>query len=370
MEKSGVGSFEKKVNAQPLWMNSRFMRACRCEPVDSTPVWLMRQAGRYMKDYRELRDRVPFLDLCKNPDLVAEVTIGAAKKIGADAAIIFADLLLIAEPMGFALEYEKGEGPRLNPPIRHAAQVNKLRDVNPEESLGYLLKALRLTRAQLDPGLPLIGFCGAPFTLASYLIEGGGTRTFRRTKALMYSEPAAWHALLAYLARNLSRYANSQIAAGAQALQVFDSWVGCLGPADYREFVLPHSRALLQGIDFSVPVIHFGVGTGTLLEGFAGAGGSVIGLDAHVELDHAWARLGDRRAVQGNLDPVALFAPPDYIRERVIRILEQAAGRPGHIFNLGHGILPETPFDHVVQLIEMVHEESRRFNAEGVSSGN
>ncbi|HET7099844.1 MAG TPA: uroporphyrinogen decarboxylase [Terriglobia bacterium] len=340
--------------------NSRFMKACRREPVDATPIWLMRQAGRFMKEYRELRARVPFLELCKNPDLVTEVTVSAARKLGVDAAIIFADLLLIIEPLGLQLEYGKGEGPMIRPALREPGDVDRLRDVEPEESLGYLYDAIRRTRAALPPGLPLIGFAGAPFTVASYMIEGGASKSFRHTKALMYRDEGAWRALMERLGREIAKYVNAQIEAGVQAVQIFDSWVGCLGPEDYRRFVLPYSRLLLQGITPGTPVIHFGTGTGMFLEEMRDAGGDIIGLDFHVELGKAWARLGERVGVQGNLDPVALYADLPFIRQRVQEILDQAAGRPGHIFNLGHGILPDTPEENVISLVKMVHELSSR----------
>lgn len=343
-----------------LLPDSRFMRACRREPVDATPVWLMRQAGRYMKEYREMRAKIPFLELCKRPDLVSEVTVTAAEKLGVDAAIIFADLLLIVEPLGFHLEYGQGEGPVIRPKLREPSHVGRLREVEPQESLAYLYDAIRRTRAALPPRCPLIGFAGCPFTLASYLMEGGGSKNYLHTKTLMYRHPGAWRALMEHLARNLARYINGQIAAGVQALQVFDTWVGCLGPADYREFVLPYTRMMMQGITPGTPIIHFGTGTAMLLEDMRDAGGDVIGVDARVELDAAWARLGDGVGVQGNLDPVVLYADRGFIRERVKRILKQAAGRPGHIFNLGHGLLPNTPYDNVVALVEMVHELSRR----------
>jgi len=338
--------------------HSRFMKACRREPVESTPVWLMRQAGRYMKEYRELRARVPFLALCKSPDLVAEVTVSAAEKLGVDAAILFADLLLIVEPLGFALEYEKGEGPQVRPAIRKPRDVDRLREVQPG-ALDYVFEGIRRTRAALSSGLPLLGFAAAPFTLASYLIEGGGSRSYTRTKAFMYSDPGAWRALMEHLARNLAAHVRGQIEAGVQAIQIFDTWVGCLGPADYREFALPWSRALFEGLPRDVPLIHFGTGTGTLLELMREAGGSVMGLDYHVELDDAWRRVGYDVAVQGNLDPSVAFADRSVIRSRVKRILHQAGGRPGHIFNLGHGILPDTPYENVLALVDMVHELGR-----------
>jgi uroporphyrinogen decarboxylase len=340
--------------------NSRFLKACRREPVDATPVWLMRQAGRFMKEYRELRARVPFLELCKNPDLVAEVTVGAARKLGVDAAIIFADLLLIIEPLGLELEYSKGDGPLIRPAVREPDDVDRLRTVEPEESLGYLYEAIRRTRAALPPNLPLIGFAGAPFTVASYMIEGGASKNFRHTKTLMYRDEGAWRALMERLGREIAKYVNAQIKAGVQAVQIFDSWVGCLGPEDYRRFVLPYTRLLLQGITPGTPVIHFGTGTGMFLEEMRDAGGDIIGLDFHVELGKSWNLLGDRVGVQGNLDPLALYADLPFIRRRVQEILDQAAGRPGHIFNLGHGILPDTPEENVIVLVKMVHELSSR----------
>jgi len=340
------------------------MKACRLEPADATPVWLMRQAGRYMKEYRELRARVPFLELCKNSDLVAELTVTAARKIGADAAIIFADLLLIVEPLGFELEYDKGEGPIVRPALRKPADVDRMREVEPLESLSFLFDAIRKTRAELPGETPLIGFGAAPFTLASYIIEGGASKNFVHTKTLMYRDAGAWRALMEHLVRGLTGYINGQIAAGVQAVQVFDTWVGCLGPADYREYVQPYTRALICGISPGVPVIHFGTGTAMLLEDMRDAGGDIVGLDFRVELDEAWARIeiGARRkvGVQGNLDPMVLYAELPYIRRRVRRILDQAAGRPGHIFNLGHGILPDTPFEHVVELVKMVRELGSR----------
>ncbi|HEY6290340.1 MAG TPA: uroporphyrinogen decarboxylase, partial [Terriglobia bacterium] len=319
--------------------------------------WLMRQAGRYMKEYRELRARVPFLDLCKNPDLVAEITVNAAERLGVDAAILFADLLLIVEPLGFGLDYEKGEGPRVRPAIRSSEDVSRLREVEPQD-LGYVFEGIRRTRAALRQDLPLLGFAAAPFTLASYLIEGGGSRGYPRTKAFMYSDPGAWRALMAHLTKNLAAYIRGQIAAGVQAVQIFDTWVGCLGPADYREFVLPWSRGLFEALPRDFPLIHFGTGTGTLLELMREAGGNVIGLDFHVELDAAWQRVGHDVSVQGNLDPSVLLAGPDAIRPRVERILRQARRRPGHIFNLGHGILPDTAYENVTALVGMVHELS------------
>ena len=339
--------------------DSPFMRACRREPVPYTPVWLMRQAGRYMREYREVRARTTFLDLCKTPVLAAEVTVYAAERLRVDAAIIFADILLILEPMGLRLEFAKGEGPVIHNPVRAGADVERLREVEDVSALDYVYEAIRLTRRELRPNIPLIGFCGAPFTLASYICEGGGSKNYINTKRLMYTDPGAWHAMMSLISRALVRYLNAQVRAGAQAVQIFDSWVGALSPDDYREFVLPHTRAVVRGVTPGVPVIHFGTGTAGLLELMREAGGDVIGLDWRVPLDDAWRRLGDV-AVMGNLDPVALFADPLFVREQARRILEQADGRPGHIFNLGHGILPETPVENVVALVEAVHEISQR----------
>ena len=359
MLRSPASSQVTKERGLAAWHGSRFLKACRREPVDVTPVWLMRQAGRYMKDYRELRARVSFLDLCKNPDLVAEVTVSAAERLGVDAAILFADLLLIVEPLGFELDYEKGEGPRVRPALRFGTDIDRLQEVQPS-ALAYVFEGIRRTRASLPPDLPLLGFAAAPFTLASYLIEGGGSRGYARTKAFMYSDPGAWRALMEHLVRNLAAYVRGQITAGVQAIQIFDTWVGCLGPADYSEFALPWSRALFEALPKDVPLIHFGTGTGTLLELMREAGGTIMGLDFHVELDAAWQRVGYDVGVQGNLDPSVLLASREAIRPRVERILRQAAGRPGHIFNLGHGILPDTPYENVLAVIEEVHKFGRR----------
>jgi uroporphyrinogen decarboxylase len=317
----------------------------------------MRQAGRYLPEYRQIRSQVTFLELCKTPELAAEVTVMAVQRLGVDAAIIFADILPLLEPMGMQLEFSAGDGPVLHNPIRTPEDVERLRDVTPEDSLAFVFQAITMARAQLPAHIPLIGFAGAPFTLASYMLEGGASRDYVRTKTFMYTQPAAWHALLACLSRNLVRYLNGQIAAGAQAVQLFDSWVGTLSPSDYRTFVLPHSQAVIAQVTPGVPVIHFGTSTGALLELMREAGGDVIGVDFRVELDQAWQRLG-AVGIQGNLDPVVLYADPAYVRQRVQRILQQAGGRPGHIFNLGHGLLPTTPVDNVLALIEAVHELS------------
>lgn len=342
------------VTTPPELLQAPFLQACRRQPTAYTPVWLMRQAGRYLPEYRRIRDRVTFLELCKTPELAAAVTVSAAERLGVDAAIIFADILLLLEPMGMQLEFTAGDGPVLHNPIRTVADVARLRAVTPEETLPFVLQAITLTRAELQAHIPLIGFAGAPFTLASYMLEGGGSRTYLHTKTFMYTQPQAWHTLMTLLSQNLVRYLNSQIAAGAQAVQVFDSWVGNLSPEDYRTFVLPYSRMLLTSLTPGIPVLHFGTGTSALLELMREAGGDVIGVDFRVELGHAWQRLGEV-GIQGNLDPVVLYADRTYIRQRVQAILHQAAGRPGHIFNLGHGLLPTTPVDNVLELVEAVH---------------
>jgi uroporphyrinogen decarboxylase len=348
MEKSVSRANGAALSASP------FLRACRREPLPSPPVWLMRQAGRYMREYREIRERTPFLALCKNPDLVAEVTVFAAERLGVDAAIIFSDLLLPAESLGFRLTYPKGEGPAIDPPLRTAAGLDRLREPRMEADLGYVLEAIRRTRAALPGHLPLIGFAGAPFTLASYLIEGGGSTSYRHTKSFMYRDPGAWAELMRRLVRLTADYLNAQMAAGAQAVQIFDSWVGCLSPDDYRDFVLPHVRSLVSAVTPGTPVILFGTQTGPLLSQIRGVGASVIGVDWRVDLLEAWDIVGDV-GLMGNLDPAVLFAPRKEVVRRTRELLARAASRPGWIFNLGHGILPQTPVENVLALIETVH---------------
>jgi uroporphyrinogen decarboxylase len=320
----------------------------------------MRQAGRYMAEYRAIRSQVSFLELCKRPDLATEVTVTAAERLGVDAAILFADILLILEPLGLDLEFAKGEGPVIHNPVRTAADVDRVQLLSDVASLGYVMEAVRSIRAALPPKMPLIGFAGAPFTLACYAIEGGGSRHYEQAKAFMYGDPGAWNALMHRLTEATALYLNAQAEAGAQALQVFDSWVGTLSPRDYARFVQPHMASLFARLDPSVPVIHFGTGTATLLELQRDAGGSVIGLDWRVELDQGWQRLGSDVAVQGNLDPVVLLSSVKEIESQARRILAQAGGQPGHIFNLGHGILPQTPVDNVRALVDIVHSYSRR----------
>jgi uroporphyrinogen decarboxylase len=336
------------------------MRACRREPVSYTPIWLMRQAGRYLPQYRRVRDRHSFLDMCRQPELAAEVTLAAVEHLRVDAAIIFADILLPLLPMGVGLRYEAGDGPLIERPIRTEADLRQIKNVPVTESLTFVAEAIRITRRALSERVPLIGFAGAPFTLASYLIEGSSSRQYQATKTLMYTEPAVWHQMMELLAGTTIEYLKLQIEAGADVVQLFDSWVGSLGPDDYRRFVLPYTRPVIAAMPARVPVIHFGTITGTLLELMREAGGDVIGLDWRVDLAEAWQRLGTDVGVQGNLDPVALFAEIPEIKRRAREILDRAGGRPGHIFNLGHGILPETPVDHVRALVDMVHEMSAR----------
>jgi uroporphyrinogen decarboxylase len=326
--------------------------------VDATPVWFMRQAGRYMPEYRRLRESHSLLELCKTPELAVKVTLQPLA-LGVDAAILFADILLPLEPMGAPFEFAKGEGPVVHSPIASRAQIDALRVIEPEESLGYVLTAIRLLRREL--AVPLIGFAGAPFTLASYLIEGGKSAQFAKTKKLMFGAPDDFRALMAKLAEVVRRYLRAQIAAGAQAVQLFDSWVGDLAPADYVEHVQPHVRHILADVaSAGVPVIHFGVGTATLLEAMCDAGGTVVGVDWCTPLGDAWARVGYDRAVQGNMDPCALLATRDVAIRHATRVLDAAGGRAGHVFNLGHGILPETPVDNVKAVVEHVHAATAR----------
>lgn len=338
--------------------DSPFLRACRHEPAPFTPIWIMRQAGRYQRAYRELRSKVSFLQMCKTPELAAEVTLMAVDQLGVDAAIIFADILLIVEPMGVGLTFAQHEGPAITRPVRSGREVDALRPVQPEESLGFVMEAIRLTRRALHPATPLIGFCGAPFTVASYMIEGVSSRDFRETKTFMYRDPGAWHALMERLVEAHAAYLNAQIDAGVQVVQVFDSWVGCLSEADYHEYVLRHVQKLIHSVKPGIPIIHFGTNTAALLRQLKEAGGDVIGLDWRMDLETTWRALGYDVAVQGNLDPVVLFSSPGEIRRRAKLILDQAAARPGHIFNLGHGILPGTPVENVMALVDFVHEYS------------
>ena len=351
-------------NSAP-WYNSPFMRACRCEPTDYTPVWLMRQAGRYMQEYREVRAKTTFLELCKNPALCSEVMCTAVERLGVDAAIIFSDLLPILEPMGLDLEFAQGEGPVIHNPVRESADVDRVLELESVDSLHFVMETVRQTRADLPEVMPLIGFAGAPFTLASYTIEGGASRNYLHTKTLMFRDEGAWRALMGRFVRAVTKYLNAQVAAGAQCVQLFDSWVGCLGVDDYRRYVLPYVREIIAGIIPGVPVINFATGNPALLpllaEGVASRKRSgVVGVDWRVRLDDAWRTVGHDKAVQGNLDPLVLLAEQDEIRRRAQAVLEQAAGRPGHIFNLGHGVMQQTPVDNAIALVDAVHELSQR----------
>jgi uroporphyrinogen decarboxylase len=344
--------------------NSAFMRACFREPTDYTPVWLMRQAGRYMPEYRRIRAQHSFLELCRNPQLCSEIMCTAVERLGVDAAIVFSDLLPILEPMGMELEFAHGEGPLIHNPVRESSDVDRVVELESTEALHFVMEAVRQTRADLPAHIPLIGFAGAPFTLASYAIEGGASREYLHTKTLMYRDRGAWDALMERLARSVVVYLNAQIAAGAQAVQLFDSWVGCLGPDDYREYVLPFVSQVVGGMTPGVPVISFATGNPQLIPLLAeatrrgGCPAAVVGVDWRVRLDEAWRMIGADLAIQGNLDPMALLADVGELRRRAAEILAQADGRPGHIFNLGHGVLPQTPFDNARALADMVHELS------------
>lgn len=337
-----------------------FLAACRREPTSYTPIWLMRQAGRYMEDYRKLRAQYDFLDLCKRPDLAAEITVTPVERLGVDAAILFADILLVLEPMGVGLEYSKGDGPVIHRPVRNGKDVDGLKHFDPERELSFVYDAVKKIRKALGNKVPLIGFAGAPFTLACYLIEGSGSRNYVHTKKLFYNAPEAWKRLMERLAKVVAEYLNCQIAAGAQAVQLFDSWAGCLTPPDYEKYAAPHTKAVIDALAPGVPVIHFSTGTAGALKQIRAAGGDVIGLDWRINLNEGWATVGHDVAIQGNFDPVALFASPKEIKLRAADILHRAAGHPGHIFNLGHGVLPETPVENVIALVDAVHELSAR----------
>ena len=337
-------------------MNSRFLDACRRRPTDVRPVWFMRQAGRYMKQYRDIRAKNSILEICKRPDLAAAVTLQPVEILDVDAAIIFADLLLPVEPMGLKLEFLAGEGPRIDNPVRTSSDIDSLSIANTDD-LGYVGESIQLVTKALAGRVPLIGFVGAPFTLASYMIEGGASRNFLNTKQMMYRDETLWRRLMGKLVDVLGNFAILQVAAGARVIQVFDSWVGTLGPDDYVRYVAPYSRALIERIRSSgAPVIHFGTGAAGFFRELHAAGGDVIGVDWRINIDQAWMDISYRSAIQGNLDPVALFAPLPELRAKVHELLKRTGTRPGHIFNLGHGILPETPVDSVRAVVEMVRE--------------
>ncbi len=337
--------------------NSIFVRACKGLPTDSTPVWFMRQAGRYMSEYREVRKHHSLVEICKKPEIAAEVTITAAEALGVDTAIIFADLLLPLEVMGLPFHFAEGEGPVIEKPVRTASDVSVLRTDRAAE-LGYVSDAVKLVVKHFGAKLPVIGFCGAPFTLASYMVEGGGSRHYLEVKKLMYNSPEVWDELVSKLVDVLAEYAAQQVRAGADALQIFDSWVGCLSVEDYRRYALVPTTQLIQRLqkETNVPIIYFGTDSSTLLPSMSETGAEVIGLDWRIPLDEGWRTVGHQHAVQGNLDPVLLFASWQELKQRAEHILRLADARPGHIFNLGHGILPNTPVDNVKNLAHFVHE--------------
>jgi uroporphyrinogen decarboxylase len=334
----------------------RFLRACLRQPVDVTPVWFLRQAGRYMAEYQAVRRDHSLLEICRTPQLAAEVTITAAEKLDVDAAIIFADLLLPFTPMGLDFEFVQGEGPAVHNPVRNSADVDRLRTDRVAE-LGYVAEAIHQVAAHFNNRLGIIGFCGAPYTLASYMIEGAGSRNWIETKSLMYRDPGAFRALLEKLVEVLVPYCAQQVEAGADVIQVFDSWVGSLSVDDYREFVLPLTTKFIHRVQtLGVPVIYFGVDTASLLPAMRTTGADVLGLDWRVPLDSAWGSIDHACAVQGNLDPLTLFAPQDLLRKRIHSVLSQAGGHPGHIFNVGHGIVPGTPVENVRAAVRFVRE--------------
>ena len=337
-------------------MNSRFLDACRRRPTDVRPVWFMRQAGRYMKEYREIRKHHPILEICKRPDLAAQITLQPVEALDVDAAIIFADLLLPVEPMGLKLKFVEGEGPVIDNPVTTSADVDAL-SISDTDDLGYVGESIQLAVRALAGRVPVIGFVGAPFTMASYMIEGGPSRTFLKTKTMMYRDETLWRRLMGKLVDVLGSYALMQISAGARSIQVFDSWIGALGSDDYVRYVSQYSRALIERIrSGGVPVIHFGTGTGGYFKELHAAGGDVLGIDWRVNIDQAWMDISYRSAIQGNMDPAALFAPLPELKARVHELLRRTGTRPGHIFNLGHGILPETPVENVKAVVEMVRD--------------
>jgi uroporphyrinogen decarboxylase len=349
------GTMARVTSATPTSpADSAFVRACRRRPVPHTPVWFMRQAGRSLPEYRKIREGIGMLDSCRRPDLVTEITLQPVRRHGVDAAILFSDIVVPLAAAGIDLDIVAGTGPVVAAPVRTAADVAGVRPLEPG-AVGFVGEAVRLLVAELG-ATPLIGFAGAPFTLASYLIEGGPSRTYVRTKALMYGDPDLWHTLCARLAEITLTFLRVQVAAGVSAVQLFDSWAGALSEADYRRYVLPHSAAVLGGLaEAGVPRIHFGVGTGVLLGAMGEAGADVVGVDWRTPLDQATAQIGPDRAVQGNLDPAALFAPWPVVAAEAQRVLEQGRAAPGHVFNLGHGVLPETDPDVLTRLVDHIH---------------
>jgi uroporphyrinogen decarboxylase len=349
--------------------NDRFLRACHRESVDCTPIWLMRQAGRYLPEYRALRAKYDLLTLCRTPELAVDVTLQPLARFDLDAAILFSDIMIPLRGMGIEFEIREGVGPVIGAPLRDERAVKRLRVLEPEQAVPFVFDALKILRRELAARVPLIGFAGAPFTLASYLIEGKGSRDLLLTKRFMYANPGAWHALMSVLADSLALYLRAQIRAGAQAIQLFDSWVGALEPRDYQEFVFPYSKKIFDGLrEMNVPTIHFGTGTAMLLELMGEAGASVMGIDWRVPLSHAWSRLGGI-ALQGNLDPAVMLTTPQVVETRARRVLQAVNGRRGHIFNLGHGVLPNTPLENVERLIQVVHGWGTDESASSVVDG-
>jgi uroporphyrinogen decarboxylase len=344
--------------------NDLFLRACRLEPTERTPIWMMRQAGRYMAEYRAIREKHGFLEMCKSPDLAAEVTLQPVDLIGVDAAILFADILLPLEGMGLGLRFAKGEGPVIEPPVRSADDVSRLGVADPIETTGYVMEAIRILRGELADKVPLIGFAGAPFTLASYMIQGGSTRDFVETKSFMLSQPDSWAKLMEITTETVAQYLEAQIEAGAQAVQVFDSWVGFVAPDDYEHSIVPYTSALIERISGKgVPVIHFANNAGSMLDLVVRAGGDVIGADWRIPMRRIVEVVPEDRGIQGNIDPMALFAPDEVIERKVVEILSAVGTRAGHIFNLGHGIHKTTDPDKARALVRFVHEHSERIRA-------
>ncbi len=351
---------KQEIQVENLVANSPMILSCRQQPAPYTPIWIMRQAGRYMPAYRKVREKIGFLELCKDPDLVVEVTLMPIDELHVDAAIIFADILLILEPLGAKLRFAVGDGPVIDNPIRNEADVFSLNSSSVLEPLSYVFSAIKKTRAALEKHLPLIGFSGAPFTLAAYLIEGGKVGNLARTKTFMYNYPKAWHQLMDLLSSACTEYLLEQIKSGADIVQIFDSWLGYLSPTDFSQYVLPYSKKLVRAIKDFAPTIYFGTDTSSLLNLIEQTGSDVIGLDWRVNLDSEWRRLNYQTAVQGNLDPLILLSNKENIAQQTKRILQEAANKPGHIFNLGHGILQDTPVDNVKFLVELVHELSSK----------
>ncbi|TWT62754.1 uroporphyrinogen decarboxylase [Rubinisphaera italica] len=340
----------------PAYEQSRMMKAIRCEPVDTTPVWIMRQAGRYLPEYMAVRSKVTFIELCKTPEIAAEVTLTAQQVLGVDAAILFADLLPMLQPMGMNLTYEKGEGPKLHNPLRTSADVDRFQELENVDELEFVFDAVKLIRADLPEEIPLLGFAGAPFTLASYAIEGSGSKNYIHTKTMMYTDPGKWDAIMSRLSNTIIRYLTRQFQDGCQAVQLFDSWAGCLSPDDYRQYVLPYTKRIIATVSEHGPVINFLTGNPALLPLQKEAGGRVMGIDWRCDLKEARELFGYDVAVQGNLDPVTLFADIPTIREKAKVVMDKAAGRPGHIFNLGHGVMPDMKPENVKALVNIVHE--------------